>query len=250
MKCIILCGGKGMRMGGDVSPLPKPLVKVKDESLILHIIKIYLKYGVNDFILPLGYKGDLIKEYFINLKWKINNFKLTMKNNAIEIYNDNLDFNINFIDTGLNSQTGYRINQCRKLVNNEDFLLTYSDGLSDISIDKLINHHKKENKIVTVTGVNRESQFGVLEVENKLVTSFKEKEKSEEIINGGFFCCKFDVFNYLADSKDCIFEELPLKKLAKDNQLSVYHHKGFWKCIDTQKDLSDINNLSKSLWER
>ncbi|MEY1239350.1 sugar phosphate nucleotidyltransferase [Providencia manganoxydans] len=178
MKCIILCGGKGMRMGGDVSPLPKPLVKVKDESLILHIIKIYLKYGVNDFILPLGYKGDLIKEYFVNLKWKINDFKLTMKNNVIEIYNDNLDFNIHFIDTGLNSQTGYRINQCRKLVNNEDFLLTYSDGLSDISIDKLINHHKKENKIVTVTGVNRESQFGVLDVENKLVTSFKEKEKS------------------------------------------------------------------------
>ncbi|EPL9569874.1 sugar phosphate nucleotidyltransferase [Providencia rettgeri] len=250
MKCIILCGGKGMRMGGLTSEIPKPLVDIKGESLIIHIMKLYHKYGINEFILPLGYKGEVIKEYFVNLSWKKNDFHLSMENNTISIYGHKYDFSIYFIDTGIASQTGYRINQCKALVGNERFLLTYGDGLSNVNIHKLISFHEEKNRIVTVTGINKKSQFGSLRINNGVATSFEEKGYSREIINGGFFCCEPQVFDYLEQSEQCVFESEPMTELVENNQLAVYFHDGFWVSIDTQKDLFDVNEMQENLWEK
>lgn len=250
MKCVILCGGKGMRMGEMSYIKPKPLAEVNGKPLVLHIMNLYKKHDIKDFILLLGHKGEMIKEYFMNYHWKSNNFKLCTKDHSVEAKDTDLDFNITFLDTGEYSQTGYRINQCKEYIDNETFLMTYGDGLSDINISALIEHHKASNKIATVTGIRRKSQYGVLEVEDGVATSFEEKGYSNEIINGGFFCLNPQVFNYLENHEGCVFEEKPLRSLAKERELSVYTYDGFWKSVDTQKDLYEINNISDRLWER
>lgn len=238
-----------MRMGDMSYVKPKPLAEVNGKPLLLHIMNMYKKHGIKDFVLPLGYKGYLIKEYFINYSWKNNNFRLCTKEHSVETKDHTLDFNITFLDTGENSQTGYRLSQCKEYIDEDTFLLTYGDGLSDVNISDLIAYHKKSNKIATVTGIKKRNQYGVLEVENGFATAFEEKAVSNEIINGGFFCLNKRVFDYLEESESCVFEEKPLKSLASNGELAVYQHDGFWKSVDTQKDLLDINNMTERLWE-
>lgn len=252
MKAVILAGGKGMRMSELTKDTPKPLCMVGEKPIIWHIMKIYSYYGINDFILLLGYKGEKIKEYFIDYVWKNSSFTLDMKNGDINIDSEPEPWKISFIDTGLETMTGGRLKRAQKYIGNETFMLTYGDGLADIDIEKLLEFHKKQGKIATVTGIYKRSQYGILTVENGIAKSFEEKKNTEGIINGGFFIFEPEIFEYLENDTTCILEQNPLKKLAKDDELAVYMHNGFWTAMDTLNDINNVNkiwNEGKGAWK-
>lgn len=242
MKVVILCGGKGLRMKGANNNLPKPMALVKDKPVLWHIMKIYSKFGYNDFILPLGYGGDKIKEYFMNYEWRNSDLTKDFKKDRIHYYDD-IDiknWKITFVDTGLDTMTGGRIQRIKDYIDKDTFMLTYGDGLSDININNLYNYHKKLGKIATLTAVERKSQYGVLNIQKGLATSFAEKTSIDGYINGGFFILNKRIFNYLTGD-NCIFEEEPLRTLVKEKELAVYTHNGYWHAIDTPKDLKIAN---------
>lgn len=243
MKVIILCGGKGQRISTANENMPKPMLLVNGEPLIQHIIKIYMKYGFTDFILPLGYKGEAIKEYFVDYEWRNCNLKKHIGQNEVEFYDCKDNFNIALVDTGLETMTGARIKMVEKYIDNDDFMVTYGDGLSDIRIDELVTFHKNHDKIGTVTGIEKKSQFGTLQVDNDIAVAFNEKQTGIGIINGGFFVFKKEFLNYLSDDPNCILEDKPLFDLIADKQLCVYQHKGLWLSVDTNKDLAYANEI-------
>ncbi|AGK97901.1 sugar phosphate nucleotidyltransferase [Clostridium pasteurianum] len=245
MKVVILCGGKGSRLASPTENNPKPLAIVNGKPIIWHIMKIYMKYGFNDFVLPLGFGGDKIKEYFWNYEWKNKNFIKDTTNDDIKLLNKPENWRITFVDTGIDTMTGGRIKKIEKYIDEDTFMLTYGDGLSDINIKTLLDYHNSKAKIATVTGIQRKSQYGILTIENGIAKSFDEKSKLDGIINGGFFILNTKVFNYISDDESCIFEQDPLKNLAKQLQLAVYLHKGYWLSIDTYKDLSIANKTWK-----
>ncbi|SDK54127.1 glucose-1-phosphate cytidylyltransferase [Natronincola ferrireducens] len=242
MKAVILCGGKGLRLGGDSSFPCKPLAKVGEMPILWHIIKIYMHYGINEFIFCLGHNGEAIKEYFLNFDWKNNDFKLRIGSNLKEIkfFNELDNLNITFIDTGLDTMTGGRIKRIQKYIDEDEFMLTYGDGVSDINLNQLIKFHRQKQKIATVTGVKHRSSYGIIDVKDGIATSFKEKPLQDGWINGGFFILRKEVFDYI-DNDETIWENEPLRNLVQDNQLAVYQHEGFWQSIDTIKDLQIIN---------
>lgn len=246
VKVVILCGGKGLRMRGLEENIPKALARVNGKPIIWHIMKLYSQYGYNEFILPLGYQGEKIKEYFIEYKWKESDLELVLNENNPIPLNNIEDWSITFADTGLETMTGARIKNIEKYVDDDIFLLTYGDGLSDINIDKLIQFHKEKGKTVTLTGIRKQSQYGILELENGIATKFVEKPEMNSIINGGFFVCNRDFFRYLSDDPQCVLEENPLKNLIKDEELAIYEHDGLWMSIDTPKDLVEANKIWKS----
>lgn len=246
MKVVILCGGKGTRMNEITNELPKPLTLIGDKPILWHIMKIYQSYGFNEFILLLGYKGEKIKEYFMDYEWKNNSFTLDSSTGEIKILGQTEKWKITFVDTGLNTMTGSRIKRAQDFIGDESFLLTYGDGLSDVNLHELVKFHHTNGTIATVTGIKKKSQFGTLTVNEGLAESFEEKTQTDGIINGGYFVLNPEVFSYLKDDTHCIFEEEPLKKLALDRQLSVYLHNGFWTAIDTYKNVLDINQM----WEQ
>lgn len=246
MKVVILCGGKGSRLASPTDQKPKPLAMVNGKPIIFHIIKIYMKYGFNDFILPLGFGGEKIKEYFWNYEWKNKDFIKDSANDTIKFLDKPESWKITFVDTGLDTMTGGRIKKIQKYIDEDVFMLTYGDGISDINIKDLLNYHYSKGKIATVTGIERKSQYGILNVENGIAKSFEEKSKLDGIINGGFFVLNNKVFDYIEDSDECIFEEKPLRDLAKQSELSVYLHKGYWIAIDTFKDLMNANKTWKN----
>ncbi|WP_121662040.1 sugar phosphate nucleotidyltransferase [Metabacillus litoralis] len=246
MKVVILCGGKGLRMRGLEENIPKALARVNEKPIIWHIMKLYSQYGYNEFILPLGYQGEKIKEYFIDYKWKESDLELVLNENKPIPLTNIEDWSITFADTGLETMTGARIKNIEKYVDDDIFLLTYGDGLSDINIDKLIQFHKEKGKTVTLTGIRKQSQYGILEVEDGIATKFVEKPEMNSIINGGFFVCNRDFFHYLSDDPECVLEEDPLKNLIKDEELAIYEHDGLWMSIDTPKDLVEANKIWKS----
>ena len=244
MKTVILCGGKGTRMREETEFRPKPLVHVGEKPIIWHIMKLYSYYGFNDFILCVGYKGDMIKRYFMEMCWLNNDFTITTgTGNKIEYHSQNDDkWKVTLVDTGLEEQTGSRIKQIEKYIDTESFMLTYGDGLSDVNILDLQKHHIQSGKIATLTGVNPTSPFGVFKTQNGIVTAFKEKPILEDSINGGYMVLNKCVFDYIPDT-NCAFEQEPLHKLAQDAQISIYKHDGFWTAIDTYKDVERVNNL-------
>lgn len=244
MKVVILCGGKGSRMKEVTEELPKPLALIGGKPILWHIMKTYMAYGYNEFVLLLGFKGEKIKEYFMNYPWKNQDFILKGKDHQIKLLGEMPDWEIQFIDTGEDTMTGGRIKRIENLINEENFMVTYGDGVADIRIDQLVEFHKANNKIATVTGIKKNNQYGTLVVDNNLAESFVEKPKAQEIINGGFFVLNRKIFNYL-DSDACIFERAPLANLARDRELAVYQHEGFWKAMDTYKDLVEVNELWK-----
>ncbi|WP_053957057.1 sugar phosphate nucleotidyltransferase [Inediibacterium massiliense] len=251
MKVVILCGGKGLRMKGE-DDLPKPLQKVGDKPILWHIMKTYMYYGLDEFILLLGYEGEKIKEYFMNDYWKNNNFVLDRRENKIHIMEEYEKWKITFVDTGKETMTGGRIKQIESLIDDETFMLTYGDGLSDIHIKNLLDFHNKHKKIATLAGIQKNSSYGQLTVKNHIAKSFEEKPSTGEIINGGFFVLNKKIFEYISDEKNCIFEQEPLINLTKDGQLAVYPHKGFWIGIDTYKELVLVNEMcsqKKAPWE-
>lgn len=244
MKAVILCGGKGTRMREETEYRPKPLVPVGGKPMLWHIMKTYSEYGIKDFILCVGYKGDMIKEYFMEMHWRNNDFTLHMNGDKKIQYHtiEEEDWNITIVDTGLETLTAGRLKKVLKYIDDEDFLMTYGDGVSDIDIDKLINHHKEMNKIATLTGVHPTSPFGLIEIENGMAKAFKEKPRLNDVINGGYMVLNRKVFDYIPE-EDCMFEEEPLMSIARDKELAVYEHNGFWKAIDTFKDVETINKM-------
>ena len=251
MKVVILCGGKGLRMHEITEDVPKPLAKVCGMPMLWHIMKLYKHYGFDDFILLLGYKGEKIKEYFVDYAWKQHSFKLDTNNGSLELLEKSEDWKITFLDTGLDTMTGSRIKRASELIGCEPFMATYGDGLSDIDLKKLLAFHNEKGKLATVTGIDKKNQYGTLTIENDIARSFKEKQSSGGIINGGFFVFEPDCFDYLDDDTSCILEKEPLSRLANDGQLAVYRHDGFWTACDTYNDIVQVNKLcdsGKDLW--
>ena len=245
MKVVILCGGKGMRMRGLIENIPKALADVNGKPILWHIMKHYSKYGHQEFILPLGYKGDQIKDYFIHLAWRKNNVKIDLLNNQYDILEKTEPWKITCIDTGQDTMTGARIKQLEDYIEDDIFLLTYGDGLSDIDLDELIAFHKEKGKTVTLTGIKKNNQYGVLDIQDGIANSFSEKPILNDWINGGFFVCNKEFFHYLSAQPDCVLEEEPLRRLIEKRELAVYLHEGTWISIDTPKDLEDARKIWK-----
>ena len=248
MKVVILAGGKGTRIQEESLIKPKPLIKIGSKPIIWHIMKTYSHYGFKEFVICCGYKGYLIKEYFANFSLHNSDVTIDIKKNEIKVHkNNNEDWKITLIDTGDDSLTGGRILRIKDFVD-EEFLLTYGDGVADVNISKLIEHHKINKKIATMTVVQPQGRFGVVEfnTKNNLIENFSEKLKGDGAwINGGFFVLNKKIFDYLRDDFT-IWEKEPLEKLSKENELVAFKHDNFWYPMDTMRDKDYLENL----WEK
>jgi len=249
MKVAILCGGYGTRIRDVADNIPKPMILIGDKPILWHIMKYYAEYGIKQFVLCLGYKSNVIKEFFLNYEANTNDFTITLgKEKRIQYHNEHpeSDWQVTLAETGLNSMTGARLKRVqRHLLNEDNFMLTYGDGVGDINIHNLMEFHKKHGKILTVTGVRPPGRFGeLMNDEEGRVYEFNEKpQASEGRISGGFFVCKKEIFNYLGDNESLIFEQEPMRRLVKDGQLMVYEHDGFWQPMDTHREYLLLNDL-------
>jgi glucose-1-phosphate cytidylyltransferase len=259
MKVVLLCGGYGTRIRDVSDQLPKPMIAVGNLPILCHIMKNYASWNINEFILCLGYRGSAIKDFFLNFRNNTSDFRLKLNSSSpIEYLENNSrdDWDVTMAETGLNSMTGARIWRIKKYLNpGEDFMLTYGDGLGDIDMDKLLAFHRSHGRILTVTGVRPPGRFGELaHAANGEVTEFNEKpQASGGRISGGFFVCKPELFRYLNDAEDLVFEQQPLRDLVKDKQLMVYEHNGFWQPMDTYRDyqlLNQLYNQGQAPWVR
>lgn len=252
MKVVILCGGFGTRIRDVAEDIPKPMIKIGDHPILWHIMKYYSFFGYNEFILCLGYKGYVIKDYFLNYKHHSSDFTLTMgQKQGIDYHSESesLPWKITFAETGLHAMTGTRIRRIKKYIDHdEEFLLTYGDGLSNVDLNKLIEYHKKNNGVLTLTAVRPASRFGELvSNEDGIVTEFNEKPQSTEgRINGGFFVCDIKIFNYLSEEDDLVFENEPMQELVKMKLLFQFPHDGFWQPMDTFREYTLLNKLFKN----
>mgnify|MGYP001220046677 CR=1 FL=1 len=256
---VILCGGMGTRIRDVNENIPKPMIPVGGRPILWHIMKIYGHYGYNNFILCLGYKGEIIKDFFLNYYAMVNDVTVDLsKPNSCEYHNyrDIEEWKVTLVDTGINAMTGARVARIDRFLNNHDtFMLTYGDGVADVNIAKLTQYHESHGKLVTVTGVHPASRFGEMAVEpNGLVTSFAEKPQvSEGRINGGFLVMhrKF-ISKYLNNEEGLVLEQKPLTQCAKDGELMSYNHNGYWQPMDTNREFEILNNLwnsSKAPWK-
>lgn len=248
MKVIILSGGFGTRISEYTSIIPKPMIRIGGKPIIEHIMEIYSKHGHKDFYLALGYKSEIIKEYFYNYEIFNSDFKICLNSRKITTYSQTKkDWNINLINTGINTMTGGRLKRLKNYINNDTFLLTYGDAVTDLDINKVIKFHKEHGKMITVTGVRPPARFGELTInENNEVLEFKEKPNTTQgWINGGFFVIEPEFLNYL-DKDSCILEKEPLENAAKSNELVAFLHDGFWHCIDTKRDKDNLEEIIKS----
>jgi len=245
MKAVILAGGQGSRLEEETVIKPKPMVEIGGKPILWHILKIYSYYGLNDFVICLGHKGYIIKEYFTNYFLHNSDVTIDIHNNKLEIHQvKSEDWKITLIDTGENTMTGGRVKRIEKYVD-ETFCLTYGDGIGNINIKKLIDFHKKTGFYGTLTGVQPPGRFGALGMEDNKVVSFYEKPKGDNaFVNGGFFVFEPEIFDYIKDD-ETVLEKEPLENLAQDGQLSVYKHDGFWQSMDTLRDKKYLEELWK-----
>ncbi len=245
---VILAGGLGTRLREETEFRPKPMVPIGGKPMLWHIMKMYAHYGFHRFIICLGYKGDMIKNYFLQYHLDGVDFTVNTKTGTITEHQiDQEDWDITLVDTGQLTMTGGRIARAARYIDADNFLLTYGDGLANVNIDTLMQFHQSHQKLVTLTGVNLTSRFGNLDVQENTITSFAEKKKIEdEWINGGFFVCKKEFLSYLSTHESCILEQEPLKKVASDGQLMMYKHTGFWQCMDTYREHQILEDLWKT----
>lgn len=246
MKVVILCGGQGTRLREETEYVPKPLIRVGDKPILWHIMKLYSHYGFNDFVLCLGYKGNMIKNYFIDYETENNDFtvELGTKNVTLHGAQGEKGWKVTLVGTGQNTMTGARLKLAERYIDGDTFMLTYGDGVTDLNISELVKYHKAHGKIGTVTGVRPSSRFGELIVDGGMVKEFSEKPQVKKgIVNGGFFVFNREIFDYLGDDCSCILEREPLEELTKNSELAVFTHEGFWQCMDTLRDLKFLNNL-------
>ncbi len=246
MKAVIFAGGYGTRLGEETGTKPKPLVEIGQNPILWHIMKIYAGHGVTDFIICLGYKGYMIKEYFANYFLHSSDLTIDLGKNAVE-YHDSVaePWRITLLDTGLDTQTGGRLKRIRDYLGDEDFFLTYGDAVADVNLSKLLEFHKSEGRLATVTAVQPAGRFGSIEFtpDAKSVSGFVEKSnESMGWINGGFFVLSPKVIDYIDDDAT-IWEQEPMQGLVRDGQLSAYRHEGFWQCMDTLREKQILNQL-------
>ncbi len=259
MKVVILAGGMGTRISEESYLKPKPMIEIGGMPILWHIMKDYSLFGFNEFILCLGYKGYMIKEYFANYFLHQSDVTIDVKMNKIKVHKSTSEpWQVTLVDTGLTTMTGGRLQKVRPYIGNETFMLTYGDGVSDIDIKELVKFHKSNKRYATLTAVQPVGKFGAIEINTKnKVISFREKPRGDgSWINGGFFVLEPDVFDYIKKGDDTIWEKEPLEDLAKDNQLTAYKHNGFWQCMDTLRDRTQLEelwaqgNAPWKLWKR
>jgi glucose-1-phosphate cytidylyltransferase len=247
MKVIILAGGFGTRLSEYTQTIPKPMVSIGGRPILWHIMNSYAKYGHSDFYLALGYKAELIKEYFLNYKSLNSDFTIDLESGKVSAHqNDSVNWKVTLVDTGLNSMTGGRVKRMRDFIGEEPFLLTYGDGVADINISSLIDFHKSHGKMVTISAVHPSARFGELAINKNVVTSFKEKPQIDQgWINGGYFVIEPEFFDLIIDD-NTILEKEPLESAAGLGELMAYQHNGFWQCMDTKRDRDSL----ELLWEK
>jgi len=246
MKVVILGGGLGTRLQEETVVKPKPMVEVGGKPILWHIMNIYSAYGFKEFIVALGYKGEVIKNYFLNYYYLRNSISIHLGNGRVDVHDGSReDWTVHLIDTGLHTQTGGRIKRLAHWIGDETFMMTYGDGVANINIKKMISFHRKHGKLATITAVRPPARFGGLNFNGDLVGKFDEKPQiGEGWINGGFFVLEPGVLDYIA-SDETIFEREPLERMAEDEQLVAYRHEDFWQCMDTLRDV----RLLESMWD-
>jgi glucose-1-phosphate cytidylyltransferase len=246
MKVVILAGGLGTRLQEETVVKPKPMVEIGGYPVLWHIMNIYSHYGFNEFVVALGYKGNIIKDYFCHYFERASDMTVKIKSGEVNIHENNSeDWVVHLVDTGLNTMTGGRIKKLKKIIGDEPFMLTYGDGVADIKIDELVKFHQQQKSLATVTAVRPPSRFGGLKITDGKVEQFTEKPQiGEGWINGGFFVLQPEVIDYI-DGDATLWEKEPLETLSRQNQLSAYLHGGFWQCMDTVRDV----NLLQNLWD-
>lgn len=245
MKVLILAGGKGSRLGEETKKVPKPMVHIGGYPILWHIMKIYSHYGYNDFVILTGYKGHLIKEYFLNYYNRYSDMAIDLANNDVQIHRMRSEpWKITMLYTGEETLTAGRIARAKDYINGEPFMLTYGDGVSDVNIEKLVDSHTKSGKLVTLTAVQPEGRFGALDIQaDGTISQFQEKP-SDAWINGGFFVCENKALDYIPSDSDAVmWERAPLQNIAKDGQLHAYKHEGFWHPMDMLKDKEELEKL-------
>jgi glucose-1-phosphate cytidylyltransferase len=251
MKVIILCGGMGTRLREETEYKPKPMVEIGGKPILWHIMKHYAHYGFKDFILALGYKGNIIRDYFLNYYTYNSDFtlKLSEEGKIVHLNNRNTeDWKVTLVETGADSMTGYRVRLAGKYVDDENFMVTYGDAVSDVNLRELLDFHMEHGLTGTVTGVYPPSRFGDLVTQGDKVLRFYEKvsdEKRQEPVNGGYFIFRREFLNMIPDDPSTDLERIPMTRLTENSQLVVFRHKGFWQCMDTYRD----NQLLEKLWK-
>lgn len=253
MKVLLLAGGFGTRISEETDLIPKPMIKIGSMPILWHIMKIYSKYGFNEFVILLGYKGYHIKEYFANYFLHQCDVTIDLRDGNIEVLNNTSEpWKVTLLDTGVDSMTGGRIKRAKEFIGNETFMLTYGDGVCDVNIKELYEFHKRHNKKITMTAIQPEGRFGALEIDSNTIKKFIEKPIGDgNWINAGYFVCEPEVLDYI-DNDFITFEKEPLEKLAVEGQLVAFKHNGFWKCMDTLRDkiiLNDLWNLDNAPWK-
>lgn len=255
MKVVILAGGLGTRLSEETGLRPKPMVGIGGHPILWHIMKIYAHYGFKEFVVLCGYKSEVIKDYFVNYYMNNSDVTVDLATNNVEIHqNISEPWKVTMFYTGKYTQTGGRIRKIKDFIGNEPFLLTYGDGVADVDISAVVASHKESKKFATLTSIQPNGRFGSLEIEDDgKVLSFQEKPKGEGgWINGGFFVLQPEIFDYIPDREDAIWEQEPLKQLASEGQLNAYMHHGFWHCMDTLKDKDELNKMwaeNKAPWK-
>lgn len=246
MKVVLLAGGLGTRLSEETVLKPKPMVEIGGMPILWHIMKIYSAHGFNDFVVCLGYKGYVIKEFFSNYFLHKSDVTIDLKNNSVEVHDSQAEpWKITLVDTGNESMTGGRIKRIQPYVNNETFMLTYGDGVGNINIKQLVEYHKNHGKQCTVTSVQPSGRFGALNIlDDSSVHSFMEKPKGDGAwINGGYFVCEPTIFDYINEGDSTVWEQKPMEEIANTGQMNAYKHTGFWRPMDTLKDKHDLNEM-------
>jgi glucose-1-phosphate cytidylyltransferase len=246
MKVVMLCGGLGTRLREETEFRPKPMVEIGGRPILWHIMKLYASAGYRDFVLCLGYRGNMIKEYFLNYEAMNNDFTICLGRDSRIQYNNlhtEQDFKVTLADTGASTMTGGRVKRIQQYVDGETFMLTYGDGVSNVDINKLLAFHKSHGKLATVTAVVPSSRFGIVDTsQDGRVLQFVEKPKSENRASAGYFVFQREIFNYLSGD-DCILEREPLERLAAEGQLMAWEHNGFFYAMDTYREYEYLNDL-------
>ena len=246
MKTVIMAGGLGTRLSEETTARPKPMVEVGGRPMLWHVMNIYAAVGFREFLVALGYKGEVIKSYFLNYRRVRNDITIELGSGAVDVHDgDAEDWTVHLIDTGLETQLGGRLRRLRSWLGDGTFMMTYGDGVAGLNVRDLLDFHRRHGRLATLTAVRPPARFGALQLDDELVSSFVEKPQTGEgWINGGFFVLEPDVIDYI-EGDATVFEHGPLERLAAEGQLAAYRHEGFWQCMDTMRDVRLLN----SLWE-